>query len=263
MNNILYIIFTDLDNTLLNKEYSYSEAEKVLRELKEAEIPIIFCSAKTRREQEKIREEMGIYHPFIVEDGSAIYIPKGYFKETKGKPINNYEIIVLGTKLENIIKEIQKLQKKGYKIIGYQDMTPEEIAEITGLSIHDAKLAKDREFSETIIEYDEEGLEKLKRKFNVQIGGRFIHVFGKGADKGKAIKILTKFYKEEHEKIKTIGIGDSYTDEPLLKAVDIPALVKGYNGQWAQVNVKNLYYAKEAGPKGWAETMKKFIPKVK
>ncbi|MEM4525844.1 MAG: HAD-IIB family hydrolase [Methanothermobacter sp.] len=256
-------MFTDLDNTLLDKKYSYSEAEKVLRKLKKAKIPIIFCSAKTRREQEKIREKMGVYHPFIVEDGSAIYIPKGYFKETKGKPTDDYEIILLGTKLENIIKEIKKLQKKGYKIKGYQDMTPEEIAEITGLNIHDAKLAKDREFSETITEYDEEALEKLKRKFNVQIGGRFIHVFGKEADKGKAIKILTKFYKKEHEKIKTIGIGDSYTDEPLLKAVDIPALVKGYNGKWAKLNVKNLYHAKGAGPKGWAETIKKFIPRVK
>jgi len=255
----LYIIFTDLDNTLLDKEYSYIEAKEVLRRLKDANIPIIFCSAKTRREQEKIREKMGIYHPFIVEDGSAIYIPKGYFKKTKGQPINDYEIIILGTKIENIIKEIQNLQKKGYKIIGYQDMTPEEIAEITGLSIHDAKLAKDREFSETIIEYDKEGLKKLKRKFNVEIGGRFIHVFGKGTNKGKAIKILTRFYNEEHEKVKTIGIGDSYTDEPLLKAVDIPALVRGYNGKWAKLDVKNLYHAKGAGSKGWAETIKKFI----
>ncbi|HOQ19568.1 MAG: mannosyl-3-phosphoglycerate phosphatase [Methanothermobacter tenebrarum] len=257
----MYIIFTDLDNTLLDKEYSYREAKEVLRELKEAKIPIIFCSAKTRREQEKIREEMGIYHPFIVEDGSAIYIPRGYFKETKGQPINDYEVIILGTKLENIIKEIQNLQKKGYKIIGYQDMTPEEIAQVTGLSIHEAKLAKDREFSETIIEYDNRGLEKLKRKFNVEIGGRFIHVFGKGADKGKAIKILTRFYKEEHEKIKTIGLGDSYTDKPLLKAVDTPILVKGYNGKWAELDVKNLYHAKGAGPKGWAEAIKKFVLK--
>lgn len=255
----MYIIFTDLDNTLLDEGYSYSEAKEVLKRLKEASIPIIFCSAKTRREQEKIREKMGIYHPFIVEDGSAIYIPKGYFKETKGQPIDDYEVIILGTKIENIIKEIQNLQRKGYRIIGYQDMTPKQIAEITGLNIHDAKLAKDREFSETIIECDEKGLEKLKRKFNVEIGGRFIHVFGKEADKGKAIKILTRFYKEEHEKIKTIGLGDSYTDEPLLKAVDIPALVKGYNGKWAQLNVKKLYHAKGAGPRGWAEAIKKFI----
>lgn len=253
----MYIIFTDLDNTLLDQKYSYDEAKDILEELKKANIPIVFCSAKTRREQEKIRRDMGIYHPFIVEDGSAIYIPKGYFKQEKGETINNYEVIILGIKFDRIAREIQRLQKD-YKLKGYKDMSPEEVAKVTGLTIKDAELAKDREFSETITEYDPQALEKLKRKFNIKIGGRFVHVFGRGADKGKAVKILTRFYKEEHGKVKTIGIGDSYTDEPLLKAVDIPVLVKGYNGKWAKLKIKNLYHA-DVGPRGWAEAMKKFI----
>lgn len=73
---ILYVIFTDLDNTLLDSRYSYEDAKDVLEILKEKEIPIVFCSAKTKYEQEVIRKKIGIKDPFIVEDGSAIYIPK-------------------------------------------------------------------------------------------------------------------------------------------------------------------------------------------
>lgn len=255
---ILYVIFTDLDNTLLDSRYSYEDAKDVLEILKEKEIPIVFCSAKTKYEQEVIRKKIGIKDPFIVEDGSAIYIPKNYFGSRKGKVIDDYEVIVLGTKINKIREEIEKLQRK-YHIIGYQDMSIKEISEVTGLNFKDSKLAKNREFSETIVEAENKAIEELKKKFNVVIGGRFIHVFGKNADKGKAVKLLTKFYKEKYGEVKTIGIGDSYTDEPMLRVVDIPAIVKGQDGKWVNLKIKNLYRANGVGPKGWSKVIKKFI----
>ncbi len=96
---------------------------------------------------------MKINHPFIVENGSAIYIPKGYFSKKVGEIKGRYEIIVLGTKSEELRKEIKKLKKK-YKIKGYQDMSDKEVAEVTGLDLKNAKLAKKREFGETIVDAD-------------------------------------------------------------------------------------------------------------
>lgn len=247
-----------MDGTLLDENYSYSEALPVLNVLREKNIPIIFCSAKTRTEQEVIREEMRIHHPFIAEDGSAIYIPAGYFGKRVGEVVNGYEVVVLGVRFEEIQKEIERLKKK-YKIRGYYDMSDEEVARITGLSLEGAKRAKQREFSETIVEADEEALEELKEKFNVVIGGRFIHIFGKGADKGKAVRILTDMYRESSKEVTTIGIGNSYNDEPMLRAVDIPAIVKNPDGKWADVKIENIYKAEGIGPRGWAEVVKKFV----
>lgn len=105
MSNI--IIFTDLDGTLLDENYSYDYAIPTIRELKRMNIPIIFCSAKTRAEQEIFRARMGINDPFIVEDGSAIYIPRGYFKRRCGEPTNGYEVIVLGVRYEEIVKRLK------------------------------------------------------------------------------------------------------------------------------------------------------------
>ena len=244
MSNKFYVIFTDLDGTLLDDNYSYKDALLVLDSLKKRKIPLVFCSAKTKAEQEFFQKKMGISYPFIVENGSAIYIPNKYFKKEKGKKKNNYRVIVLDAQSDRIRKEIKKLQKK-YKIKAFYDITEKEISKITGLDLKKAKLArlaKIREFGETVVEADREALKELKKKFNVMSGGRFIQVFGKKADKGKAVRILTQMYKKEFGKIITVGIGNSENDKPMLKNVDVPVLV-------------------EHGPKDWAEFIKKFVLK--
>ena len=45
----------------------------------------------------------------------------------------------------------------------------------------------------------------------------------------------------------------------MLKAVDIPALVKNPNGSWVNLKINKLYKAQNIGPKGWAEVVKKFV----
>jgi len=242
--NKSYIIFTDLDGTLLDSDYSYKDALPVLKILKKRKIPLIFCSAKTKAEQEFFQKKMGINHPFIVENGSAIYIPNKYFKREKGKKRDNYRVIVLDAQSGRIRKEIKKLRKK-YKIKAFYALTEKEISRIAGFGLKKtklAKLAKDREFGETIVEADREALKELKKKFNVISGGRFIQVFGKKADKGKAVRILTQMYKKEFGKVITIGIGNSENDKPMLKNVDLPVFLKD-------------------GPREWAEFIKKFILK--
>jgi mannosyl-3-phosphoglycerate phosphatase len=252
-----FVIFTDLDDTLLDRNYSAGEAKSVLNILNEKNIPVIFCTAKTKTEQEIIRKNLGINHPFIVENGSAIFIPKNYFGELKGNLIGDYEVIILGVKAEEINQEIDKL-RNNYKIKGYHNMSAEEISRITGLDLESAKRAMKRDFGETVVDANEEALGELKKKFNVVRGGRFIQVFGKGADKGKAVKILSNLYRESKQII-TMGIGNAQNDEPMLRAVDIPTIVKNPDGNWADLKIDNIYRVNGIGPVGWVEAVKKFV----
>jgi len=41
--------------------------------------PVCFCTSKSRTEIEKYNAELNVSFPFIAENGSAIYIPRGYF----------------------------------------------------------------------------------------------------------------------------------------------------------------------------------------
>jgi len=250
------VIFTDLDGTLLDENYRCDSAIPVLNELKEKGIPVVFVSAKTRFEQEVFRQELDIKDPFIVEDGSAIYMPRDYFGKKVGEYRDEYEAIVLGVDYDVIVKKLVELKER-FKVKSYYFMSVEEVAKVTGLSLEMAELAKKREFSETVVEIEDEALKELEKEFNVLIGGRFIHVYGKNADKGRAVKILTDLYKSVYGEVLTVGIGNSYTDIPMLKAVDIPCLVKNPDG-WIDVDF-DVYKAKGVATEGWVEVVEKFV----
>jgi len=265
---MVQVLFTDLDGTLLDLfDYSYDAALPALEALKERNIPVVFCTAKTLAENEYYRKEMGIEDPFIVDNGGAIFIPDNYFSfglecKKKGK----YCVIELGAsygQLREALKEIR--EETGFKITGFGDMTAEEVAEDANLSVEKAKLAKEKEYNESFIfdepkEKDAILFAKIKEKgFSVTHGGRYYNIHGKDADKGKAVRILTALFKKEYGAVKTIGIGDSKNDIPMLNAVEQPAVVKNKKGTWLDVSLPTLYKAKGEGPEGWVEVVEKLI----
>ena len=78
MSSIL--IYTDMDGTLLDHDtYRHDPVDPLLEVLASKAIPVIPCTSKTFAEVIDIRRELNNSHPFIVENGSAVYIPIGYF----------------------------------------------------------------------------------------------------------------------------------------------------------------------------------------
>ena len=77
-----YVVFTDLDGTLLDHySYSWSEAAESLKKLSRLGIPVIINTSKTADEVITLQKEMALNAPFIVENGSALYIPKDFNSE--------------------------------------------------------------------------------------------------------------------------------------------------------------------------------------
>ena len=265
------VLYTDLDGTLLDlSNYSYEAALPALTTLKRRKIPIVFCTAKTLAENEYYREELGIRDPFIVENGGAIFIPQGYFSFEfhYTKEMKHYCVIEFGARYEELREALNAIRAEtGFKIKGFGDMTPEEVAKDANLSIEKARLAKDKMYNESFI-FDEPAekekilLEKIREKgFSLTHGGRYYNIHGRNADKGKAVKVLTELFRREYgvEAVRTIGIGDSRNDIPMLEAVDQPAVVRRKDGTWLELPLKNLYKARGEGPEGWVEVVNKFI----
>ena len=256
----MLILFTDLDGSLLDPfSYSFEEVLDILERIKKRKIPLIFCSSKTRAEQEFYRKALGINDPFIVENGGAILIPEDYFPFSFSfqKAYSNYLIIEFGIsyfEVRRILEEIKKKTK--LKVKGFGDMSPEEIAKETGLSIEMAALAKQREYEETLKIEGDEGelkifLQEIKsRGLNWHHGGRFYSI-GKGNDKGKAVRALADLFKRKFKKILTVGIGDSQNDFSMLAAVDIPILVQKPGGWWEDIEIRGIRKVEGVGPEGW------------
>lgn len=257
------VIFTDLDGTLLDRRsYSYVEALPALNYIKAQRIPLVFCSAKTRVEQEVYQQQLGLREPFIVENGSALFIPRDYFPFTYpfDKASGNYNVIEFGLPYALIREKLEQLRRErtDLRFSGYGDMTVEQVAAATGLDLESARRAMQREYDETVKCEDlkekpfQEALQS--RDLFCTHGGTFYHVRG-NCDKGRAVRRLAVLYRAAWGRIRTIGIGDSLNDQSLLEAVDQPFLVQKLDGTWEQMGIPGIMWIDAIGPQGWNRTI--------
>ena len=265
MDNMKYIVFTDMDGTLIDHDtYSYEAAKPALLELKEQDIPLIFCTSKTRAELEVYVQELDLTHPFISENGGAIFIPRNYFDVGYDytKEMSNYNIIELGTDYDTLRKTLEDIRASvDFEIIGFGDLDDAGVSKDTGLDIESAKLARMREYDEAFRlgegdtpEAADRLIELIKSHgLNHTRGGRYWHITGDN-DKGKAVTILSEIYRRQFaaDEVKTIGLGDSQNDLPMLQVVDIPLLVQKPGGQHdASITDASINKVKGIGPVGW------------
>lgn len=263
------IIYTDLDGTFLDEQsYSFLESAPALRVAQEREIPVIFCSSKTRAEIEHLRKAVGAPDPFIVEDGGAIYVPEGYFPFTVEDSMSRdgYAVIELGESYLKLVDLFRSLRAgpPDFSIVGFSDLMVNELALECGMTLDEARRAKAREytepfrFSEITLEKVEIFLERIRqsgRRFSV--GGRYHHLQG-NYDKGQAVEILTRLYRRAYGEVTTIGIGDSPNDAPMLDKVAAPIIVKRPSGAHHPELVARFpqsQLTEGIGPQGWAEAV--------
>ncbi|HEY3527102.1 MAG TPA: HAD-IIB family hydrolase [Nitrososphaeraceae archaeon] len=291
-------MFTDIDGTLVDintAEYG-KETDKLIRLIKERNIPLILTSAKTRLEQNKIREELGISDPFIVENGGAIVIPKGYFPDYALRDIKyplretqeikneardvNHEIVVeLGKPADYIRAKLSDIRKKySINFRGVADISVEKLSNLALISRDQAKRMAQRNYGETILQIQSEDIARFIKYvqedgMKVIHGGRFFDVTV-GTDKGIAVGILKKLFKDKfHNNVTFFGIGDSTNDIPMLNLMDIPILVQRQDSSWVddgEIKMKNavdsshissnkLIKIEGIGPNGWENAIHKII----
>lgn len=263
------VLFTDLDGTLLDHDtYSFEPAREALAKLESENIPVVFTTSKTRAEIEKCRRLTGNAHPFISENGGAVFVPEGYFGGdfSYDRKEDGYLVIELGAPHGELAAALGEIRlETGMDIRGVSEMEMEEIMRLTGLDEEDAALVRQREYGEPFLVHgDGASEEKIvreiqKRGYRHTEGGRFHHILGR-SDKGKAVSILKGLYVKEWGLIKTAGIGDSLNDLPMLKAVDIPILVRKPGGGYDErVKIADLAVADAPGPYGWNSAVLKLI----
>ena len=259
------IVFSDIDGTLIDfATYSYAESETAVATLLAHKTPLVLCSSKTRTEQQTYREALHIPDPFIVENGSAIFVPPDYFPFTLPgvRLVDNWQVIELGVPAASILEAIHAIrQQTGFAFQGYADLSVDEVAEVTGLDRPAAERAQQREYSETIVTpLNQETLLTLqqalaKRGLAIVSGGKFHTVMGEKSDKGTAVAHLTTYFRQTYGDIETIGLGDSANDAPLLAAVERPYLVQKPGGVWQQMPGVAVKRVTAIGPAGWRQVV--------
>ena len=243
------LVVTDLDGTLLDHHtYSHTPAKALLKALRDARIPVIANTSKTRAEWLPLAAELGNQDPFVVENGSAIFLPDG-------------ETGVFGIPRETILEILAPMRGR-YRFKSYADWNTADIMARTGLDRESAELSARRDFSEPL---EWHGSEEENAAFRLELenhglttlrGGRFLHVLGR-TDKGKAVDFLRA---RAAPGTTVIALGDGPNDIAMLRAADIGIVIKSPTGHGLDFTSEHrVIRSTLEGPEGWVETLKPLL----
>lgn len=267
----LRLVFTDLDGSLLDhRTYSYLDALPQLHALERQGIPLIPATSKTRVEIEFLRAELGNAHPFIVENGAAVFIPCGYFASQPDGTIerDGYWVRELAPGRDRWLHLLQALYREfPDEFDHFHRSGVEGIVRMTGLPRARAEEANRREYTEPVqwLGAPERLAQFLARLQDagatVLQGGRFLSVAG-DADKGRALTWLREIYC--HDRATTachdLSVGDSHNDCAMLEAAETALVIRSpVHDPPALRRQEGVILSRDYGPAGWAEGVARWL----
>jgi mannosyl-3-phosphoglycerate phosphatase len=256
------LFFTDIDGTLIDhNNYCHDGSIPGMELLHERSIPLICISSKTFEEMSFLMKRLHLNYSFAFENGSGI----AYYSDDTGE----YKIDLTGPGadvLAEFMPELENISGKTLRsIISFSD---NEVAQMTGLDINSAVLAKKRLTTLPFIEEENNLLtdteiadlnEKLSEySFQITKGGRFNHLMPSGSGKGEAVKKIIEFYKHKlKDEIVAAAAGDSLNDIPMLKSADYSYVIRKSDGSF--INFMPGKIMNSSGPAGFTEAVNDFI----
>jgi mannosyl-3-phosphoglycerate phosphatase family protein len=233
----LRLVFTDLDGSLLDHHtYSYRDALPQIHMLEHLGIPLIPTSSKTRVEIEQLRVQLGNEHPFISENGAAVFIPLGYFDTQPEQTVERegYWVHEASRGREDWLALLAALRRSfAGEFEHFFYAGTDGIVGMTNLPEAQAMLANQRDYSEPVLWL---GSARRRQEFiealhgsgaSVLQGGRFLTVSG-DCDKGRALSWLRETYRRaaRGSACRDIAIGDSGNDCAMLETATTALLVR-------------------------------------
>ena len=248
------VVFSDVDGVVRRPHgHSWAEAAKALRRLEREDGRLVLCSSHTRAEIEAIQQELGIHHPFVCESGGAAFIPAGYFgfAVPGARDLAGYEAVEFGRPYAEVARALHRTAERlRIEIVGFGDMSVEEVARDCHLPLLQARLSKLREYGERFRVLDQAGTTRGRlfrgleaAHLRCTAGGRYNQV-GAPVDNSVGVNALLAFYKRAYGPVLTVGVVDALAGDRVLDIVNRRVIVHDADQENGGVDVA-----------GWAETI--------
>ena len=231
MPNSRLVVFADVDGVLgdLHGGAFFADAAPTLKPLSRDGVPIVLCSSRTRAEIEAIQQELGIRHPFVCEGGGAVFIPVDYFgfNVSGVRDMAGYHAVEFGRPYAEVVEILDRTaDRMGIDIVGFSDMSVEEVAQDCHVPLLEAQLAKLLEYGERfrVLESTESTRSRLVRALNAArlrcVTGRRYDYVGAPVDISTGVTLLCRLYQYADAGVFTVGIGGRIADDTLPPALD-------------------------------------------
>ena len=232
MKTLHVVLFADVDQSFF-KAAAERHGAAIRTLVRSEDVSLVLCSSMTRAELEMCQQELEIRQPFVCESGAAIFVPHDYFpfEIPSDRDLAGYYAIEFGRRHTEVLDTLHRAAARAHvDVVGFSDLSVEQVAAECGLSLSQARLSKLREYDEPIRPIDAASHGRLYRALwsaglAFTYRRRHDHV-GAAVDKGRCVRLLTALYRRAYGSVLSIGIGDARQSAALLQRVKFPFVVE-------------------------------------
>jgi mannosyl-3-phosphoglycerate phosphatase len=239
------VVFSDVDYVLRNPVSPlFATAAGILKQLSHNEA-IVLCSGRTRAEIEFVQQKLDIAQPFICENGGAALIPEGYFDFDVPNAWNTagYQVVKFGRNYTEIVQILHRTAERlRIGVVGFSDMSIEEVARECHLPLLQARLAKLREYDEPfrIVDANPAARGRLIKALQAAslrcTTGDVFDRAGGPTEIALGVDLLRGIYRRACGAVTTIGVTRAEPRDNLLRLVDHTIMVpEACNGDAANI----------------------------
>lgn len=260
---MIKLIATDIDGTLLKKDYTCPEGLiECLKKLEENNIKVIPVTGRMHQAAIKIYDLLNLKNPLVSYQGGQINSPDGEIlyqktldkccidKAIKWARENNIHLQLytndkLYAEQDNaFIQRYSREQNVPYEVVNFDVLNPQYASKL---------LAVDFNNPENVSAWVEELSEKFSDCFVVKSTPYFCEISHKNANKCDAVKFLQQYYGLKDEEVLTIG--DQNNDIALLQAGGVRVAMGNATPELKEVAT---YITDTVDNGGWIKAVEKF-----
>ena len=160
MRQTANILFIAVDSLIPARGKSFPGLDEFTAALDHQGIPAVWLTSRSRLQFDEPRRKLGHTHPFIAEDGCAVYLPEDYFhlrpesvvsKQQKQSTVRlgRFTCLPMAEALPAAAEALESLSEDtGVPVVTLRSLSPRELAQNTNLPQRDAELSRHRDFDE-------------------------------------------------------------------------------------------------------------------
>jgi len=266
------VVVTDIDGSLLEPGTRSLHDERVALDLLAAHgVPLVINSSRTRAEIERLHQTLRLQTPFISEHGNALFVPHGFFPfaSVRARPAVGGCVIEFGRRYHEVVDAVRLASvDAGVDLLGFADLTIEEVAHELGVPIVEAQLAKLREYTELVrLMGDSESsrsrwLKALRRRGlrSCRIGAH--HLVTDAPDRAASLRTFKAMWTQAWGEPLVVGFADSEDDIAWLRLADVAVFVEHDSiGVPPRILSKlpMIRVTRSPGRAGWSEAILEFV----
>jgi len=251
------IVFTDIDSAPPIRLFDRGDRLAArLEALAVRRVTLVLCSRRTRAEVEGIRQGLGIFHPFVCENGAAAFVPERYFGSDleNSRKVGGYEAIEFGSPYEQVVDTLRRVANRLHlRVQGFHDMSVEQVSREHGLPLLEARLAKLREYTEPFRLISGNSVAEYRLLKSLSAAGLTcvtlgpFHHAGTAPGARAAAAVLTTLYRMTFGSIVTAVVGGGVSAADIEPRVDLRLeMPAGGPVDWLAAIVQDIDNLREA-----------------